>query len=111
MATVTVFDRNSSNETGSGARCLQKRGTEFDARFSRCYSLLHFVACRILGSGEGAEDAIENCRVRASRSSLEFEQEGAFRSWLVRVLFDEALAIRCMEQERSATRGSGSEGR
>jgi len=36
---------------------------------------------------------IEACRVRASQRSLEFEQEGAFRSWLVRVLIDEALAV------------------
>ena len=93
IATVTVLDRNSSNVTTSGGTFLRERWTEFDARFSRCYRLLHFVACRILGSDEGVGDAIEKCRVRASRSSLEFEHEGAFRSWLVRVLIDEALSV------------------
>jgi RNA polymerase sigma factor (sigma-70 family) len=93
MVTVTVFDRYSSGETTSGERFLQEPWTEFDDRFSRCYSLLRFVARRILGSSEEIEDVIKNCRARASQSSPEFEQEGAFRSWLVRVLIDEALAV------------------
>ena len=79
---------------------LQERWTEFDARFSRCYRSLRFVARRILGSGEEIEDVIENCRVMASRSSFEFEQEGAFRSWLVRVLIDEAVAV--LQRNRAA---------
>ena len=98
MATVTVFDRYRSEETNTGERVLQGRWTEFDARFSRCYNLLHFIARRILGSSESVQDAVENCRVRASQSSLEFGQEGAFRSWLVRVLIDEALAL--LQKER-----------
>ena len=93
MATVTVCDRYSSEETNSGGRFLQERWTEFDARFSRCYNLLQFITRRILGNSEEIEDVIENCRVKASQSCLEFEDEGAFRSWLVRVLIDEALTI------------------
>ena len=93
VATVTVFDRRSSEKTTSRGRFLQESCTEFDARFSRCYGLLQFVARRILGRSEGVADVIENCRVRASQSSLEFNREGAFRSWLVRVLIDEALAV------------------
>src|SRR5215468_11295572 len=100
MATVTVFDRCSSEKTTSGGRYLQERCTEFDARFSRCYGLLQFVARRILGRTEGVADVIENCRVRASQSSLEFEQEGAFRSWLFRVLIEEALGV--LRRNRSA---------
>jgi hypothetical protein len=37
---------------------------------------------------------VESCRATASRNPPRFEYEGAFRSWLVRVLIDEALAIR-----------------
>jgi hypothetical protein len=37
---------------------------------------------------------IDNCRVKTSQSCLEFEREGAFRSWLVRLPIDEALARR-----------------
>lgn len=60
---------------------------------SRCYWLLHFIACRVLGGLEGVEAAIENCWFTASRNPLTFEYQGAFRSWLLRVLIDEALAL------------------
>jgi DNA-directed RNA polymerase specialized sigma24 family protein len=65
----------------------------FRARFSHSYQLLDVIACRVLGSAERADDAIANCWLRASRNPPRFESEGAFRSWLVRVLIDEALAI------------------
>lgn len=65
----------------------------FQARFSRCHRLLHLIACRVLGGPEQADDAIKNCWRTASRLPPRFEYEGAFRSWLLRVLIDEALAI------------------
>jgi DNA-directed RNA polymerase specialized sigma24 family protein len=65
----------------------------FHTRFSRCRRLLHFVAGRVLGGPERTEDVVENCWLKASRNPPRFEYEGAFRSWLVRVLIDEALAI------------------
>jgi DNA-directed RNA polymerase specialized sigma24 family protein len=71
----------------------------FQARFSRCCRLLHFIACRVLGGPERAGEAVENSWVRASRNPPHFEYEGAFRSWLLRVLIDEALAIRREYQE------------
>jgi len=71
----------------------QEEPTVFDARCSRCFRLLHFVACRVLGDPERARDAIEGCWLRASQNPPRFEYEGAFRRWLVRVLIDEALAI------------------
>src|SRR5215469_13738067 len=93
MGTGRVFDRYSLEGTTSGGRFLQERSTEFDARFSRCCNLLHFIARRILGDSEEIENVIENCRLGASQSSLEFEQEGAFRSWLIRILIDEARSV------------------
>jgi DNA-directed RNA polymerase specialized sigma24 family protein len=65
----------------------------FHARFSRSYRLLYFIACRILGDPERIETAIENCWWSASRNPPRFEYEGEFRSWLLRVLIDEAVAI------------------
>ena len=65
----------------------------FNARFSRSYRLLHFIACRVLGSPERADDAVENCWLTASRNPPRFEYEGEFRSWLLRVLINEALAV------------------
>ena len=65
----------------------------FDDRFARCRRLLHFLAARILGSEDEAGDAVRNCRAAASRNPPSFESEGAFRSWLARILIDEACAL------------------
>ena len=70
-----------------------RRNIAFMERFWRCNSLLHFLAYRILGTHEGVDNAVENCRIAASRNPPDFEYEGAFRSWLARILIDEALAI------------------
>jgi len=71
----------------------------FQLRFSRCRQLLRFIATRVLGGSERVEDAIENCWRTVSPNPLHFEHESAFRSWLLRVLIDEALAIRNHNQE------------
>lgn len=65
----------------------------FEARFWRCNRLLHFIAGRILCDPEQTQKAIENCWHSASARAPHFEYEGAFRSWLVRVLIDEALVL------------------
>jgi len=65
----------------------------FENRFARCRRLLHFLAARILGSQDEAEYAVRNCRAAASRNPPSFESEGAFRSWLARILIDEACAL------------------
>ena len=40
-----------------------ERDIAFMERFWRCNSLLHFLAYRILGTHEGAGNAVENCRI------------------------------------------------
>src|SRR5258708_37177228 len=65
----------------------------FEDRFARCRRLLHFLATRILGSQDEAGDAVRNCMAAASRNPPSFESEGAFRSWLARILIDEACAL------------------
>jgi DNA-directed RNA polymerase specialized sigma24 family protein len=72
---------------------LRQQSAVFEARFSRCHEMLHFLACGVLGSPERARDVVENCRITASQNPPTFEYEGAFRSWLVRILIDEALVI------------------
>ena len=64
----------------------------FLERFWRCESLLHFLAHRILGTHEEAGNAVDKCRIVAARNPPEFEYESAFRSWVARILIDEALA-------------------
>jgi DNA-directed RNA polymerase specialized sigma24 family protein len=73
--------------------------TVFQIRFSRCRQLLYFIATRVLGGIEQAEDAVERCWRTASLNRPWFEREGSFRSWLVRVLIDEALAIRDRDEK------------
>src|SRR5262245_6904930 len=68
--------------------------TSRDNRLSRYSGLLHFIARQVLGGSEGVEEAIENCRLTASQNARQFESEGAFRSWLFRILIDEATAVR-----------------
>ncbi|HWN78072.1 MAG TPA: hypothetical protein VNN81_09365, partial [Bradyrhizobium sp.] len=67
---------------------------EFKARFALCRGLLRFVASRLLNGPDKIEEAVERCFHTASRYPMSFEYEGEFRSWLVRVLVDEALEMR-----------------
>ena len=71
----------------------EEQSAIFFQRFLRSYRLLDFMARRVLGDEERAPIAVQNCWRTASRNPPHFEYEGAFRSWLVRVLIDEALAI------------------
>ena len=75
-----------------------------NARFSRCRGLLHFIACCVLGGTEGMRDSVQNCWLTASRNPPKFEHEGAFRSWLLRIVIDEALAIRRKKKESSSNK-------
>jgi len=83
----------------------QEDPRDFEARLLRCRGLLHFVACRVLRSCEGADEAVERCFLTACGDPQEFAYEGAFRSWLVRILIDEALLI-LVERKRDLTTSS-----
>jgi DNA-directed RNA polymerase specialized sigma24 family protein len=72
---------------------IERASEAFDDGFSRCHKLLHFIACRILGSPQGAGRAVQNCWLTASHNPRTFDCEGEFRSWLLRVLIDEASLI------------------
>jgi len=75
------------------SKSLQEHSTEFEVRFSRCRQLLSFIARRVLGGDEGVNEAVHNCRRKATQNAPRFEHEGAFRSWLLRILIDEALEV------------------
>jgi DNA-directed RNA polymerase specialized sigma24 family protein len=80
----------------------QEDPRDFESRLSRCRGFLYFVACRVLRSCRGADEAVERCFLTACGDPQEFEYEGAFRSWLVRILIDEALQI-FVERKRDLT--------
>ena len=64
-----------------------------DVLLSRYRPVLSLIACRVLGNHEEAERAVRNCIRVASDSAPRFDHEGAFRSWLARILIDEAVTI------------------
>jgi len=88
----TRFNNNSGTDFVERVRLNQQR-LIFDARFWRCYRMLHLIACRVLGGSERAEEAIGNCWRIAARLPQRFEHDGEFRGWLLRVLIDEALVL------------------
>jgi steroid delta-isomerase-like uncharacterized protein len=67
--------------------------TSFDYYLSRCHSLLHFTAAHILGNPGKAETAVRNTLRVASQHPASFESEGAFRSWVLRVLIEQSLLL------------------
>lgn len=71
----------------------QEHPAVFTQRFSRSRRILYLIASRVLSDAEDIHLAVQNCWRTASRNPPHFEYEGAFRSWLVRVLIDEALIL------------------
>jgi DNA-directed RNA polymerase specialized sigma24 family protein len=81
-----------------------ERRQAFELQFSRSRRLLHFLARRILNCVQEAEEAVKNCRLTASRNPPGFSSEGAFKSWLVRILIDEAtLLLRSRQSNATAS--------
>jgi DNA-directed RNA polymerase specialized sigma24 family protein len=89
---------------GNSQKDLDEDQSLFDVRFWRAYRLLYFVADRILNDSERAELAVENCWHSASIRPPDFEHQGAFRSWLIRVLIDEALLLLREKQQAAETK-------
>lgn len=90
---MNVQEKNHLKERNSFVKSEEEQSAILFERFLRSYRLLEFIACRVLGDEERAGNAVQNCWRTASRNPPHFEYEGAFRSWLVRILIDEALAI------------------
>ena len=87
------------------SRSEHSRGSleTLDVLLSRYRPVLSLIAYRVLGNHEEAERAVRNCIRVASDGAPRFDHEGAFRSWLARILIDEAVTI-LYKQRRSARR-------
>jgi len=92
VGTNVTPEPGSENEDGTSSTSPDKLDA-LDVLCSRYRHVLSLVAYRVLDNHEEAEDAVRNCLLAASANPLRFEHEGAFRSWLVRVLIDEAVMI------------------
>ena len=86
------FTNDCEMDFAEGVR-LNQEELIFNVWFWRFYRTLHFIACRVLGGPERADEAIGNCWSIASRHPQRLAHEGEFRSWLLRVLIDEALVL------------------
>lgn len=64
-----------------------------DVLLSRYRPVLSLIAYRVLADHAEAEYAVQNCLRAAAVSAPRFDHEGAFRSWLARILIDEAVTI------------------
>ena len=98
-----VLKGTEKSEMSAVPNRLQEDSAVFDVRFWRSYRMLRFIACRVLGGPEHANKAVENCWHTASRRAPRFEHEGEFRSWLLRALIDEALALLRNSQQNAQT--------
>jgi RNA polymerase sigma-70 factor (ECF subfamily) len=72
---------------------LQGDKNAFEILFSRYRPILYRLAQRILHNHEESEDAVQNCSLVAFCKIESFKYEGAFRSWLARILVNEAITI------------------
>jgi hypothetical protein len=70
-----------------------KNFSDFENRFSKSRKLIAFVARRVLDSEEEAEAAVKGCFKTACRNPPVFTSDGAFRSWILRMVIEEALLI------------------
>jgi RNA polymerase sigma-70 factor (ECF subfamily) len=73
----------------------------FEERFARYKGLLFFIARRVVSNDDRADEAVRNGWLRTSLKPPRFEEEGAFRSWLLRILIDEAMSIRRQTRNQS----------
>jgi len=88
------IEGNAASEIKMNTHPLQDHIVEFDRRFWRCRGLLRLIARQILGEERAANQAVHRCWLVASRKRPAFAREGAFRSWLLRIVIEEALLLR-----------------
>src|ERR671932_1141585 len=77
-------------------------GEAYGALVSRYYAPCARYAYRALGNREDVEDALQETFLRAYRALRRYEERGAFRAWVLRILVNECrtLASRRRRRER-----------
>ena len=75
----------------------------FRATFSRYHRVLYLVAYRVLFNHGDAGDAVQSFFLAASNNVPQFDCEGSFRSWLLRGIIDEALAVLHKKRSRATS--------
>lgn len=70
----------------------------FDALFARYNSSVYNFALAMLGSGDRAEDVLQDTFLSVARSASSYEPRGRFSVWLLRVARNRCLSL--LERER-----------
>src|SRR6516225_729412 len=81
------------NDNNLISRGLQGDQESLRVLFTRYRRLLYILAQRVVRNHEEAEDAVQSCLLLAYRNLSNVKYHSSFRSWLVRILINEALGI------------------
>ena len=105
MKTLKLFapdlEADNPGARATGSKTSQETPMLFEERFWLWRDSLFFVAYRVLGDARGATEAVENCFLTASRNAPRFASDGAFGSWILRILIDEAVLLHCDQKNRA----------
>jgi DNA-directed RNA polymerase specialized sigma24 family protein len=96
MNLLELFPWESKNQ-GCENSCtddLLEHPIVFVERFWQWRDSLYVVAYRVLNDARAATDAVEACFRKACQNPPKFASDGAFGSWLLRILLKEALQVR-----------------
>jgi DNA-directed RNA polymerase specialized sigma24 family protein len=93
MATTTVQTPFGELKKYAPGPREREPSDQFANWFSRSRNTLHFMADLILDSSEMAERAVQNCWRETAGNPPSFASEGDFRSWIFRILINEALSM------------------
>ena len=107
---LSAFGADIEKPGGRRAEGLWGHPMVFVERFWKWRDSLFVVAFRILGDVRSATKVVDECFVKAWRTCPRFATEGAFGSWLLRMVIDDALGVRRLERApRLAGKRSGEE--
>jgi RNA polymerase sigma factor (sigma-70 family) len=98
----SVFGEEAASDRELVGRFLARRDEgAFRALYDRHAAVLYRIAWRTLGgAGADAEDAVQECWVRATRGLEAFRWESALRTWLVGIL------LNCCRERRRGWRAA-----
>ena len=101
MEAVRTRDLDADSDAALVAATKSGEPLAFETLVLRHKRRVFALAQRITNNHEDAEEAVQNCLQVASDRAPRFDHEGAFRSWLARILIDEAVTI--LHKQRSST--------
>ncbi|PWU09190.1 MAG: hypothetical protein C5B47_03715 [Verrucomicrobia bacterium] len=102
LALFGLHSQNPAEVTGDkGLDELVEHPIVFVERFWKWRDSLYVVALRMLHDPHDATQVVEACFRRACPKPPKFSSDGAFGSWLLRLLIDEAVKARAERRRAS----------